>query len=218
MGAIQLILTICLYIISIVLSLLLAITSRKFRDESIRMPLALHLVLAIFTVIFAFTFPGQPISEYLMLFAVCSGLSLSVWALKNQYLSLPVKLYLGAYLLTIGLFFWSPSLLFYSISGNYGIYRKEQQFNLKENYYLVEQQSMIKTIDLPVRYKVIQKFGIYNKTLARDLDFGNTLASAALVTLNDDTLIIEGQYINSQKTRIGIRPGFKSKQITRKSP
>ena len=119
MGAIQLILTICLYIISIVLSLLLAITSRKFRDESIRMPLALHLVLAIFTVIFAFTFPGQPISEYLMLFAVCSGLSLSVWALKNKYLSLPVRLYLGAYLFTIGIFLWSLSLLFYTISGNY---------------------------------------------------------------------------------------------------
>ncbi len=218
MGAIQLILTICLYIISIVLSLLLAITSRKFRDESIRMPLALHLVLAIFTVIFAFTFPGQPISEYLMLFAVCSGLSLSVWALKNQYLSLPVKLYLGAYLLTIGLFLWSPSLLFYTISGNYGIYREEQQFNLTANYYLVEQQSMIKTLDLPIRYKVIQKFGIYNKTLARDLDFGNTLASASLVTLNDDTLIIEGQYINRQKARIGMRPGMKSNQITRKSP
>jgi len=216
MGAIQLILTICLYIISIVLSLLLAMTSRKFRDESIRMPLALHLVLAIFTIIFSFTFPGQPISEYLLLFAVCSGLALSAWALRNNYLGWPAKIYLASYLLTIGLFIWSPALLFYSISGNYGIYREEQQFHLSKNFYLVEQQSMIKSLDLPVRYKVIQKFGIYNKTLARDLDFGNTLAAASLVTMNDDTLIIEGQYAGRQKARIGIKPGIKKNQITRK--
>lgn len=216
MDTIQLILTICFYIISFVLALLLAMTSRKLRDDSIRLPFATHLLLAFLTIVFSFTFPGQSISEYLLLFTVCSGVALSLWALRNRYLSLPVKVYLGAYLLTILLFFWSPSLLFYSISGNFGLYRPEQQFNLSSNYYLVEQQSMIRNENLPVLYKVIQKFGIYNKTIARDLDFGNVLSAAKLVTMNPDTLIIEGRYANQQRARIGTKPGMKSNQISRK--
>lgn len=216
MNALQLILTICFYIISLVLALLLGMSSRKLNGEAIRLPLALHLVLMIFTLIFSFTFPGQVLAEYLLLFAVCSGLALSVWAIRNTYLALTVKIYLASYLLSLLVFLWSPSLLFYSISGNYGKYRKEQQFNLTANYYLVEQKSMIETLNMPTNYKVIQKFGLYNKTLGRDLDFGGMLSEAKLITMNEDTLLIEGQYANKQKMRVGIKPGMKKNQITRK--
>ncbi len=216
MHALQLIPTICFFIISIVLSLLLALMSRKFQPESIRLPLAFHLVLASFTLVFSFTFPGQVISEYLLLFTVCSGLALAGWALRNSYPGLLLKIYLGIYLVTIPVFFWSPSLLFYTISGNYGLYHPEQEFKLRADYYLMEQQSMLKARELPVRYKVIQKFGIYNKTLARDLDFGKTLARARLIELTEDTLIIEGQTADNQKSRIGLKPGMNKNKIIRK--
>ena len=216
MNPVQLIITICFFIISLVASLLLGMTSRKFRNESIRLPLAIHGITAFFAIVFYFIFYGHPIGEYLLLFTICSGVILSGWAIRNTYPVLPVRIYLISYLLTVLLFLWSPSLLFYTISGNYRLYRPEQQFNLKSNYFLVEQQSMMTNGDMPVRYKVIRKFGIYNKTLARDLDFGGRLKDAGLVQLNDDTVIVDGVFPDKQHHMIGFRPGMVKNQITRK--
>ncbi|MBL7922789.1 MAG: hypothetical protein JNL88_01185 [Bacteroidia bacterium] len=216
MDAVQLIITICLYIVSIVISLLLGMTSRRFNPESIRLPVAFHLILLFLALVFALIFQGHAISQYMILFSICSGLSLSGWALRNTYLKRPLKIYFGLFLFTVPLFLWSPSLLFYSISGNYGHYRPEQEFRLQSNYFLVEQQSMLHTGMEPVKYKVIRKYGIYNKTLARDLDFRKRLVAVELVRLSEDTLVLEGRLETGQSSRLGVKPGMKKNKITRK--
>ncbi len=151
MGLLELIITICVYILSLVLALLLGMAGKKFRNESIRLPLAFHLVLLSLTLIFFLSFPAQEMSKYLLLFSVCSGLSLSAWAIRNSSLNMLFRIYLASYLLSLFVFLWSPALLFYSISGNYQKFRNEQAFNLKDNYYLVEQQSMVRSLNTPTR-------------------------------------------------------------------
>ena len=88
-------------------------------------------------------------------------------------------------------------------------------FNEK-NYYLIEQQSMLQLLSNVTAYKVSQKFGIYNRTIARDIRFDGRIDSVQLVTLNDDTLILKG-YLNGNSKEIHLKPGMNKNQIVRKS-
>jgi hypothetical protein len=67
-----------------------------------------------------------------------------------------------------------------------------------------------------VRYKIIRKFGIYNKTLARDVDFGERLHDIKLIELTADTLILDGVLPDHSLKRVGLKPGMKKNTITRK--
>ena len=215
MDPILLVFTICLYILSLVISLLLGMTAKRFPGEKIRLPAAFHFVLLFLALGFIFILQHGIIGNYLLLLAVCTGTALSGWSLRNEWIRMPMRIYLAAWLLLVPVFLWSPSRIFYVISGNYQYFRAEQQFNLQSNYYLVEQQSMLQEQKV-TKYKVIRKFGIYNKTLARDVDFGARLASVQLIQLNDDTLILDGKWADSSIHRIGLKPGMKKNTITRK--
>lgn len=216
MDPILLVFTICLYILSMVVSLLLGMTAKRLTGSSIRFPAAVHFTLLFLAISFLFILKTGPIGNYLLLLAVCTGTALSGWALRNEWIRKPLRFYLIAWLLLIPVFLWSPSRIFYAISGNYAHFNPEQQFNLQSNYYLVEQQSMLQEQKI-TKYKVIRKFGIYNKTLARDIDFGNRLVKVKLIELRDDTLILEGLRADQTLHRIGIRPGMKKNTITKKA-
>lgn len=215
MDPILLVFTICLYILSLVVSLLLGMTSRRFAAESIRLPFAVHAILIFLSIVFLVGFSGQILGHYLLLLGVCSGIALGGWAIRNTWLGWPLRVYLFAYLLSIPVFLWTPSSVFYAISGNYDKWKPEQEFNLESNVFLVEQQSMLQE-QVKVRYKVIRKFGIYNKTLIRDVDFGSRLSSAKLIELTSDTLILEGVNQSRALVRLGLKPGMKKNTITRK--
>lgn len=215
MDPILLVFTICLYILSLVVSLLLGMTSRRFAAESIRLPFAVHAILIFLSIVFLVGFSGQILGHYLLLLGICSGIALGGWAIRNTWLGWPLRIYLFAFLLSIPVFLWSPSSVFYSISGNYDKWKPEQEFNLESNVFLVEQQSMLQE-QVKVRYKVIRKFGIYNKTLIRDVDFGSRLSSAKLIELTSDTLILEGVNQSRALVRLGLKPGMKKNTITRK--
>ena len=215
MDPILLVFTICLYILSLVVSLLLGMTSRRFAAESIRFPFAVHAILIFLSIVFLVSFSGQLVGNYLLLLGVCSGIALGGWAIRNTWLAWPLRIYLFAFLLTIPVFLWTPSSVFYAISGNYDKWKPEQEFNLESNVFLVEQQSMLQE-QTKVRYKVIRKFGIYNKTLIRDVDFGSRLSAARLIELTADTLILEGINQTRESIRLGLKPGMKKNTITRK--
>ena len=215
MDPILLVFTICLYILSLVVSLLLGMTSRRFAAESIRFPFAVHAILIFLSIVFLVSFSGQLVGNYLLLLGVCSGIALGGWAIRNTWLAWPLRIYLFAFLLTIPVFLWTPSSVFYAISGNYDKWKPEQEFNLESNVFLVEQQSMLQE-QTKVRYKVIRKFGIYNKTLIRDVDFGSRLSTARLIELTADTLILEGINQTRESIRLGLKPGMKKNTITRK--
>lgn len=215
MDPLLLVFTICLYILSLVTALLLGMTAKRFKPESIRMLLATQVILLFFAIAILYKFETLSIGNYLLLISVCLATTLAGWAVRNTWLKTPFRIYLLLYLLLVPVFLWSPSRIFYAISGNYSRYKPEQQFNLESNYYLVEQQSMLQQ-QTRVRYKIIRKFGIYNKTLARDVDFGERLHDIKLIELTADTLILDGVLPDHSLKRVGLKPGMKKNTITRK--
>jgi len=215
MDPILLVVTICFYILSLVTALLLGMTAKRFKPESIRMFLAVQVILLFFALAILIKFNEFLAGNYLLLISICMGTTLAGWAIRNTQLKTPFRIYLLLYLLLVPVFLWSPSRIFYAISGNLQRYKPEQEFNLQSNYYLVEQQSMLQQQDR-VRYKIIRKFGIYNKTLARDVDFGERLHDIRLIELNSDTVILDGVLSDHSLKRIGLKPGMKKNTITRK--
>lgn len=198
-----------------VVSLLLGMTAKRFPGENIRLPVAFHFIFLFLALAFLYILKSGSIGNYLLLLSVCTGTALAGWALRNERIGKPLRYYLAAWLLLIPVFLWSPSRVFYAISGNYSKFKAEQEFNLTSNCYLVEQQSMLQEQKI-TKYKVIRKFGIYNKTLARDVNFGSRLENVQLIRLSDDTLILDGIWPDRTIHRIGIKPGMKKNAITRK--
>lgn len=216
MDQLQLILTICLYILSIVATLILGMVSGRFGPAAFRLGMAIHGGLLGLTALFYLAFREIPAWHYLLLTSVCSGLALSGWALRSPTLNRAWKTYFAAWLISIPVFLWSPSLLFYSISGHLSEYRPELEIHLGSNTYLTEQQSMLNTGETPSGFKVIRKYGIYNKTLVRNLDFGRTPVQARLEEVDKDSLVIHATLSDGSSRSIGFNPGMKKNTITRK--
>lgn len=217
MNAILLVTTICSYILSVVVSLLLGMISKRLNPNGLRIGLAVHGgLLALALLSFLCGFPVSTTGP-LMLSAVCSGLALSGWGLRNTLLPLPLRLYLGSFLFSVVVFIWSPSLLFYTISGHFSEYRPEHQVHLRGNHYLVEQQSMLQGTPGEGGYKVIRKYGIYNKTLTRDLHPKAIPSSASLTELGPDSLRIDLSYDDGSSESIHFRSGMKRNRIERRT-
>lgn len=216
MDQLQLVLTICLYILSIVAALILGLISRRFSDSALRLGLCIHAGLIALTFLFFLVFAEISTWHYLLLLSVCSGLALSGWVLRSPTVNKLLKAYIGAWLLSIPIFLWSPSLLFYSISGHLSDYRPELEFHLGSNTFLTEQQSMLNTGTSPGVFKVIRKYGIYNKTLVRNLDFGLTPVQARLEEIGQDSMVIHATLADGTSRSIGFHPGMKKNTITRK--
>ncbi|MCE2847476.1 MAG: hypothetical protein LW707_10710 [Sphingobacteriales bacterium] len=217
MNAILLVTTICSYILSVVVSLLLGMISKRLNPNGLRIGLALHGSFVALTVLALLSGFPTGTTGPLMLVAVCSGLALSGWGLRNTLLPLPLRVYLGSFLLSIAVFIWSPSLLFYTISGHFEEYRPEHQVHLRGNHFLVEQQSMLQGTPGEGGYKVIRKFGIYNKTLTRDLHPRAIPRSASLTELGPDSLRIDLSYDDGSSESIQFRSGMKRNRIERRT-
>lgn len=210
--------TIITYVLSLAATLILAITSKKMRRDSIRIPAIFHFTMLVLTTIIYLTGTLQNLLPYLILFTFCSGVSLAGWALRINYLKMPFRIYFGAYLLSVLLFLVSPSLLFYSISGSLSFYRKEKEFNLRDNYYLVEQLSQVSQNQKSSNWKVIQKFGIYKKTIQRDISLKTAPDRVQLLEFNKDTMVIRYWFTANgvtDSTDTGFRPVIRKQEITK---
>lgn len=217
MDATILIFTICLYILSIVSGLLLGMISGKFKPDDFKKPFIFHIVLIAAAIAFQLFIPGEEASDYILLTAICSGVSLSGWVLRSRYHRMLIKIYFSVYLLSIPIFLWSPSLLFYSISGHYSDYRPEHELHMSSNYYLTEQQSMLKKYQRKTSYKIIRKFGIYNKTLIRNIPFEVPPVEASLEEINPDSMVLHTRNADGSRLDYGFKPGMKKNIIERKS-
>lgn len=209
-----LICTIIFYILSLVSALLLSMSSEKIKKERLKQAIILHFVFFCTAIIIYFFASRDAIYHSLFLATICSGVAVSGWAMRNKYVSVPVKIYFGSYLISILLFLYSPSLLFYLISGNIEKFSANQEIKLKENCYLVRQQSMLGLTDENVRYKVIEKYGIYNKTIIRNLNFTKKIDSVHIITFTNDTVILRGYLPTNDSSDVGFKPGMKENTIT----
>lgn len=218
MSTTLLITTIIAYVLSLAASLILALTAKKMQPDSIRVPVIFHFILLVVSAILWIGTIANDLLPWLVLITFCSGLSIAGWALRSGKLKWVIKLYFGLYFSSVFLFLASPSRLFYTITGKSAVYRKEKEFKLRDNYYLVEQQSLVRTNKSMEDWKVIQKFGIYKKTIRRDIRFNGNPDSIRLLRMEADTMIIRAYHLTNgvpDSSENGFRPGVKKQSITK---
>lgn len=215
MGVNLLIVTIITFVLSMVGCLVLAFISNKLSLKLLSNLRYVHLGLILISIILFIFASNLSIYNYSVLISFCSGLLLAGWTLRTNS-PIWIKLYFGAFLISIGLFVYSPSLLFYSVSGSINKMTPPQCINIKENYYLVEQQSMLSLNSEKVNYKLIQKFGIYKKTIKRDLNFGSRINNAKVIEFTNDTIVLSGQNSTGQLLILGFNPNQSNKSITQR--
>ncbi len=195
-----LIISITAYILSIAACLILSIALGIVALTKLKIPLLIHtLILLAFAITYIIN-PQSSALHYLLLAFVCSGLVLSGIILRSDAL-LPMKIYFSVFLFSILLFIVSPSNLFRSISYSWKSNDMFPTFHISSNYFLEEQQALLNLNDEEVKYKVIQSFGIFHKTLARDLNFRHRLDSIHIISFNPlNTLTLQGYFSKKSAT------------------
>lgn len=215
MSPTLLILSICLYLMSLVASLLIGMVSKRFSPTAIRIPILIHFGLLTTTLILYFL--DVPLHHSIMLITFCSGLLLSVWVLRKKEHFLTIKIYFGLFLVSIILFITSPGKLFYLISGNIHKYKVENKIDLQENYFLIEQRSLFSLPSDSTPYKIVKQYGFYKKTLLRDVFFEDEINEGRLILANEDTIIIELSLKTRNKQIRGFKPGVGQNKIRQKN-
>lgn len=215
-----LIITIISFILSLAGTLILAIATRKKFPEWPQKPALIHaLILIVF--VLATVLPIELLRQPVTLLFFCSGLLLSAWVLRSRC-NLIFKIYFGSFLLLFPAFLYSPSTVFYFVSGNTNLIREAYAIDLKNNYYLIEQRAMLETNGAPLRYKFIQKKGPYKLTLARDLAIPAGTDSVRLSWATGDSAILHIYTMNPQtkqidSTELHTHAGIKSHVPERKN-
>jgi hypothetical protein len=181
------------FILSVISGLILMITSKNIRREKFLLFASFHLLLflAFIASLLLQKDNDKIVINYFFLFYVCSGITLSGMAWRIQVFKF-LKYYFSVFILTIPLFLVSPSTLLNLIltlraSGTNG-----PSYHIMSRYFIEEQNNSLKTNNTPL-YKVIQKRGMFHKTIQRDLDFGGRLDSIRLLESdNKKTIRIRG--------------------------
>ena len=204
MNNILLITTITAYIISIAGCLILSIALRNVSLIKLKIPLFIHALLIVAFAIICMLNSTFYLLHYLMLSFSCSGLILSGVVLRSDAL-LPMKIYFSMFLFTIAVFIVSPSNLLRGISYSWNSNTLFPAFHIRGNYFLEEQQAMLNLNNDQAKYKVIQSFGVFHKTLARDIDFGNRLTGIKVILFNPSNAVTLRGYFSKKSATFETR-------------
>ena len=196
----QLAITLSLYIISLALALILSILKKKATGRS-RIPIIIHVILFVFFIISKILSPLSFLSGYIFLIFFCSGIITGGYLFRSGA-SLILQAYFFLYLLSIVVFIYSPSLLVGMISLNATKTDKSASYHLAANFFLEEQRSLLNDSDTSVQYKITQQFGIFHKTLARDIRFGKRIDSLKVLSFNPEFAADLRGYLNIKSTNL----------------
>jgi hypothetical protein len=173
------------YILGLVAGLLIALAAPRLPSRFLKAGMALHFLLLSGFGISAVFFPKA--APALCLAACCMALvwAGAVWRVPAPFI---LRLYFGLYLLTLPLFLYAPSqtvrLIAYQWSES-----PARKFSLAGGLRLEPQEALLDRPG-PVRYKIIRDYGIFYRTLERDLDFGFAPDSVQTLRFEPDSLIV----------------------------
>jgi len=179
------------YILSNIIALALVFTGKKLNPGVFRLFAALHLVFGVFF-IFNLVTDKQESPRYVsFLVFFCSGIITGGLALGTKT-NMILKIYFGIFCLSIFVFILSPSLLLnFLLTASFN--RHKDVMPLKENYFLERQTSAFSSDSSGIKYKLIEKNGMFHKTIARDLDFKGKLDSMRILSYDErKSFIIRG--------------------------
>jgi hypothetical protein len=201
MSNFQLIASLTLYILSVVAALVLTITAKKRGTGSLKGMLILHMFLVL---LFAMLFLSGNRNIYIhlsFLFFFCSGILLSGLLLRSEQ-SLFMKIYSALFLSSIIFFLISPSRTIRFITFSHTEHQVNR-WNIVSNYFLEEEQLLLAHADSTTSYKITRQFGVFHKTLARDISFGNRVDSIKVLEFNENQNAIIRGYINENSSIFG---------------
>ncbi len=152
---------------------------------------SLHVI---FGVLFLFTFltnkeESPRYVSFLIFF--CSGIITGGLALGTST-NLFLKIYFGIYCLSVFVFIVSPSaLLNFLLTANF--VRHSDRIPVWDNYFIERQTSTFSPDSAEIGYKLIEKKGMFHRTIARDLNFNGKLDSIAVVSFEEfSTAVVRG--------------------------
>lgn len=218
MEPLVLISTIIFFILSLASSIILAIASPRLSPKILKTLISFHLILLIPVLFIYPAVKGNLLHQFIILTCFCTALLSSGWVLRSKFHP-AFKIYSSLYLLFSLLFVYSPSLLFYTISGNIQRYPEPKEFIVKDNFILAGQNSLLNLENAYTKYKLIEKLGTFNKTIYRDIDFGKNIDTVTTLVFTADTVILQGIIHNPPDTvTTGFRPGIQKNKITTGRP
>lgn len=191
MSAAQLIASIIFYILSLVISLALMMVSSRISQGVKKKFIISHVILLL--LYFTSFFFIKSANNFIFMLFFCLGICVAGLVIRSSF-KVWLKMMYSTFLLSILLFFYSPSLLFSLLATQKFPTKTSTEFNLKENFYLAKQQSMLTISSAAPTYKIISKSGNFYKTLERDISFPSSIDSIRLVYFTKDSISLFGYY------------------------
>ncbi len=177
------------------------IVGKKAGENVFKKSLFIHLLIAVVFIIALilanFAAFGEGSIIYFSLGFFSSGVALSGLMLRSK-MNILIKIYFGIYAASFFLFVSSPSTLFSIITKGKIMVEQYDRFTIKNNYFLDKQSSFIGNSNGPANYKIVQKLGYFNKTIARDLVFANQLDSIKTLSFIPNKLVTLRGYFSQQ--------------------
>ena len=183
------------YILSNIIALALVFTGKKLNPAVFRMLVAVHLMLGVFFIFNLMTNKDESPQYVSFLIFFCSGIITGGLALGTDT-NILLKIYFGLFCISIFVFILSPSLLLnFLMTASFN--RHKDMIPLKENYFLERQASAFSKSTTDVKYKLIEKDGMFHKTIARDLDFKGKLDSMKIISYEERKAFVVRGYSGS---------------------
>lgn len=186
MTNLQLVAALILYILSVVTAIVLTVVSKKsdFRKFTTWL-FILHLLLFVIFIFFEFAFHKHLYIHLSFLLFFCSGILLSGLVLRSSY-PLVLKIYTALFLSSIIVFLLSPSRTIRFITFTFDQNNKNS-WNITSNYFVEEEQSLLARPANEATYKITRHYGVFHKTLARNIVFGNRIDSLKVLQFDEDS-------------------------------
>jgi hypothetical protein len=188
------IITISLYLVSVVAGLIAAFFVKHISSRFINTLIIFHVLVFIFWFFMrnendSVNLPGN--SNYLFLVFFCSGVFIAGMLIRSAY-PLYLKIYFGIYLLSLLVFVFAPSrMLGFAASGTLNAINPDRM-HISENYFFVEQQSLqgkISNTTSSKMFKLVREMGMFHKTIARDILIPMNRDSVKLIDARLDELV-----------------------------
>jgi hypothetical protein len=203
MDNLLLIISISLYIISIIAALILGITGKKFPSKFLKIFSYAHISFAIALIILSLFAYQNSLSHYLILLFFCSGLIFSgiiIRKLNNKLF----RFYFVFFPLTLILFINSPTRFFKTIYSGDLSNLKTNAIALSNNYFL-EKQDIFGETEKGFNYKIYRKKGIISETVATAILIEEQIDSVRVLLIEPgDTLVMRTYNSSAESSDIAV--------------
>lgn len=203
MNSQLLIISISLYILSIIAGLILAITGKKIPDTFLKIFSWAHISFALALIILSLITFQNTLSLWLILLFFCSGLVFSgiiIRKLKNK----AVKIYFAVFPVSIFLFVYSPTRFFKSVYTGDFSNLKSESISLTNNYF-IEKQDIFGETENGFNYKIYRKKGIISETVETGIFTEEQIDSVSVILMEPgDTLVLRMYDASMNSTDLAI--------------